>query len=104
VTAELESARLEWEEAASRFEQALRDPRRAASLEAELEIVLTELRRRIGATYTLRDLGLAYRDAETWVREALAERAPGREWLRRLSLVEGAAFHAYARGALDYGT
>ncbi|MCS7007643.1 MAG: hypothetical protein RMM28_09635, partial [Thermoleophilia bacterium] len=62
MTAELESARLEWEEAAGRFEQALRSSGQAASLEAELEIVLSELRRRVGATYTLRDLEAAYRE------------------------------------------
>lgn len=103
VAADVESARLEWEEANARFEHGLRDPRRAEALEEELEIVLRELRRRVGATYTLRELGLVYRDAEAWVRAALAEHAPTTGWPLSLSIVEGAAFHAYARGAVDYG-
>lgn len=103
MAADVESARLEWEEANVRFERALRDPRRAEALQAELEIVLRELRRRVGATYTLRELGLVYRDAETWVRAALAEHAPASSWPLSLAIVEGAAFHAYARGAVDYG-
>jgi alcohol dehydrogenase class IV len=102
VAADVESARLEWEDASARFDRALRDPGRAEALEAELEIVLRELRRRVGATFTLRELGLAYRDAEAWVREALAEHAPTAGWPLSLSIVEGAAFHVYSRGAVDY--
>lgn len=102
MAVDVESARLEWEDAGARFERALRDPARSDALEAELEIVLRELRRRIGATYTMRELGLAYREAEAWVRAALAEHAPESGWPSRLAIVEGAAFHSYARGAVDY--
>jgi hypothetical protein len=35
------------------------------------------------------------------VRDALSEQAaPG--WIRTLAVVEGAAFHIYSRGAVDY--
>jgi len=36
------------------------------------------------------------------VRHVVAERAATPGWLGSLSLVEGAAFHLYARGAMDY--
>jgi hypothetical protein len=36
-----------------------------------------------------------------WVRDALAELGLA-GWARTLSLVEGAAFHLYSRGAVDY--
>jgi hypothetical protein len=103
VAVDVESARLEWEDAHGRFERAIRDPQQAESLELELEIVLRELRRRVGATYTLAELDRAYREADAWVREALAEHAGRRDWPATQSMVEGAAFHAYSRGAVDYG-
>jgi hypothetical protein len=39
--------------------------------------------------------------ADSWARDVLSEQGtPG--WPRTLALVEGAAFHLYARGAVDY--
>jgi hypothetical protein len=102
VVADVQSARLEWEDANSRLEKAIRDPSRAEALEVQLELVLRELRKRVGAIYTLRELGVAYRTAEPWVQDVLAEHSPVRDWPVTLSMVEGAAFHAYSRGAVDY--
>ena len=102
MSADVESARLEWADAHQTLTAALRDPRRADQLAAQLEEVLNELRKRVGPAYTLAELGAEYRSAESWVREVLAERAPHPEWPRTLALVEGAAFHVYARGAVDY--
>ena len=98
--AAVELVRQEWEEAHRRLEQEARsgtDP-----LHAQVEAVTEELRKRIGQTFTLAELARAYDDADRWVREAVAERAPSRNWPRNLALVEGAAFHRYARGAVDY--
>ena len=70
-------------------------------LNLQLDAVTMELRRRVGGTFTLRELAAEYARADAWTRSALAERAaPG--WPRTLSLVEGAAFHLYSRGAADY--
>ncbi len=61
----------------------------------------TELRRRVGGSFTLRELADAYSTADAWARHVLAEQgAP--DWPRTLTLVEGAAFHLYSRGAADY--
>jgi len=101
VTADVESARLEWEGAHRALAEATHDAPRSEHLRLQLEAVSNELRRRVGGTYTLRELVDEYARADVWVREALSEDAtPG--WPRTLSLVEGAAFHLYSRGAVDY--
>jgi hypothetical protein len=101
VPAYVESARLEWEEAYRDFAEAARDPTLAERVHDQLDVVTTELRRRVGGTYTLRELAAEYAVADRWARDVLSEHAaPG--WIRTLALVEGAAFHLYARGALDY--
>jgi hypothetical protein len=103
VTAEVEIARAEWEEAYRRLLQDASDPVRAEGLRLQLGVLTDELRKRVGGTYTLQELAAAYRDAEGWSREAIAERAAAPGWPRTLTVVAGAAFHLYARGALDYG-
>ena len=101
VTADVESARLEWEDAYRDLGEAARDPASEEVLRAQLEAVTNELRRRVGGTFTLRELADEYVHADAWARQALAEGAtPG--WPRTQSLVEGAAFHLYSRGAVDY--
>ena len=76
--------------------------RRYQQLVEQVELVGDELRRRVGQTFTLRELAAAYRDGESWARAALEARAPGPGWPRDLALVLAAAFHAYQRGAVDY--
>jgi hypothetical protein len=61
-----------------------------------------ELRKRVGATFTLAELAEAYRTSEAWARHVVSERAPAPGWPRTLAMVEGAAFHLYSRGAVDY--
>jgi hypothetical protein len=101
VPAELESARLEWEHAYRDFAAVARDPVLEQRVHDQVNAVTTELRRRVGGTYTLRELADEYAIADRWARDVLAEHgAPG--WPRTLALVEGAAFHLYARGAVDY--
>jgi hypothetical protein len=101
VSADLASARLEWEHAYRDLVEAERDPAHDERVRRQLEAVSAELRRRIGGTFTLRELAEEYVRADRWARDVLAEQAvPG--WTRTLALVEGAAFHLYARGAADY--
>jgi hypothetical protein len=101
MTADIASTRLEWEDAHRRLAEAARDSARSEGLRLELEAVTTELRRRVGGTFTLRELAAEYVRADAWAREAVAlNGGPG--WPRTLSIVEGAAFHLYSRGAMDY--
>ena len=102
MTADLESARRDWEDAYRRLEEAARDPARAEQLRLQLGVVTDELRKRVGSSFTLRDLVTEYRDADSWAWDTVSERAAAPGWPRTLSVVEGAAFHLYARGAVDY--
>ena len=99
---QIEVARQEWEEGARRLEAAREDRHRYRQLLELLELILDELRKRIGQTYTLAELVAAYAESERWGREVLEERAAMPGWPRDLSLVLAAAFDAYQRGAIDY--
>lgn len=99
---QVEVARQEWEEGARRLEAAREDRRRYRQLVELLELVLDELRKRIGQTYTLAELVAAYGESDRWAREVLEERAETPAWPRDLSVVLAAAFGAYQRGAIDY--
>ena len=95
-------ARQEWEEGSRRLEAAREDRRRYRQLLELLELVLDELRKRVGQTYTLGELVRAYGESERWGREVLENRAAVPGWPRDLTLVLVAAFDAYQRGAIDY--
>jgi hypothetical protein len=99
---QVEVARQEWEDGTRRLEAARGEGRRYRQLLAHLELVLDELRKRIGQTYTLRELVAAYGESERWAREVLEERAQEPGWPRDLTVVVAAAFDAYQRGASDY--
>jgi len=96
------SSRRDWDEAFRRYEAEVRDPVQAKRLRPQLTLLRDELRKRIGSTFTLAELADAYGASEAWARDAISERAPAPGWPRTLSVVEGAAFHLYARGAVDY--
>jgi hypothetical protein len=98
----VEVARQEWEEGSRRLEAAREKGRRYRQLLELLELVLDELRKRIGQTYTMQELVAAYGESEHWAREVLEERAPAPGWPRDLTIVLAAAFDAYQRGAIDY--
>ena len=98
----VEVARQEWEEGSRRLEAANEDARRYGRLLELLELVLDELRKRVGQRYTLAELVAAYAESERWAREVLAERAPTPGWTRDFTIVLAAAFDAYQRGAIDY--
>ena len=101
MRANVESARLEWEHAYRDLVGVARDPALEVRVRDQLEALTSELRKRVGGTFTLRELADEYAVADHWARDVLSERdAPG--WPRTLALVEGAAFHLYARGAVDY--
>ena len=94
--------REEWKDGDRRLESERDDRRRYERLLEQVAIIVDELRKRVGQTYTLEELATAYRDAERWAREAVEEQAPSPGWPRDLALVLAAAFYAYQRGAVDY--
>jgi hypothetical protein len=102
VSAAVEVARSEWEESNRLLESEARDRSHYGRLLEQVEAVTVELRKRVGQTFTLAELADEYARAERWSRDAVAATAPPPGWPRTLSVVEGAAFHLYARGAVDY--
>ena len=102
MTADVESARREWQDAYRRLEQEAKDSGRGDPLWVQVEVVSDELRKRVGGRFTLRELAAEYGRSEAWVRDVVSERVAAPGWPRTLSLVEGAAFHVYSRGAEDY--
>jgi len=102
TTASVESARRDWADGWRRFQEESQDPAAADRLGQQLEVVTDELRRRVGGTFTLAELARVYADADRWARAAVADQAAAPGWPRLLSVVQDAAFHVYARGAVDY--
>jgi hypothetical protein len=100
--ADVESARRQWDEGHRRLQGEAHDRLGYERLLEQVEAVTVELRKRIGRNFTLDELAAVYERAESWTRDAIAEAAPYPGWPRTVALVEDAAFHLYARGALDY--
>ena len=99
---DVELARQQWQEGSRRLERARGEPARYARLHREVELVVGELRRRVGQTFTLDELAAAYDGADDWVLELLDEADPEGPVPSEPGTVADAAFHAYARGAVDY--
>jgi hypothetical protein len=96
------SARLEWEQGNRRFEDEVGADVGAEVLHSQRDVVLEELRRRVGSTFTLAELAAVYAESDRWLSEVIEERVPTRGWSRTVSLAGDAAFHVYSRQALDY--
>jgi hypothetical protein len=101
-SAELEIARGQWADAYRRLEDSRRDRAAYDRLLRQVEAVTRELRRRIGEHFTIAELVSEYRRAEQWSRDAASQVVEKTSELEHLALVEDAAFHLYARGAVDY--
>ncbi|HEX5449731.1 MAG TPA: hypothetical protein VFW85_06705 [Gaiellaceae bacterium] len=71
-------------------------------LGAQVDLVVAELRKRVGQTFTLSELVDAYERADDWARDAIDLADPGAPPPLEASTVTDAAFHRYARGATDY--
>lgn len=102
MTADVESARSDWEGGYRRLVAATDDPLGGPRLHAQVDAIVSELRKRVGATYTLSQLADAYAGSEAWLHETVDEHAPVPDWPRTLAVAGDAAFHLYARGAIDY--
>lgn len=99
---DLDSARRDWEDGHRRLELAFRNEVQAEPLRLQRDVISAELRRRVGGTFTLAALAEAYAGSDAWARQAVHEHAATPGWARSVATVCDAAFHAYARAALDY--
>jgi hypothetical protein len=102
VAADVESARRDWEEGYRRLREESRDPVASDRLHRQVAVLIDELRKRVGGSFTLAELAQAYADSDRWALEAVAEREPAPGWPATVTVAGDAAFHLYARGAIDY--
>jgi len=98
----VEVARQEWEGGTRQLEAARADAGRYRQLLELQGLLLDELRKQVGQTYTLGELVTVYGDADRWARQVLEERATAPGWQRDLATILAAAFDAYQRGTTDY--
>jgi hypothetical protein len=94
----VEHARQQWEEGRRRLQSYAADSALYARLHAQVDTVTAELNRQLGQTFTLAELAAAYREADHWLPQVLGP-STGAD---HLALVQDAAFHLHARGAVDY--
>ena len=95
----VESARQQWATGHRRLADQAADRNLYLRLLDQVGLVLDELNRRVGQTFTLVELAEAYQGADRWLLDVLGSRSSG---VTDLALVGDAAFYIYARGAVDY--
>ncbi len=98
----VEIARQEWADGHRRLEASRGDASCYRVQHLQVDAITEQLRRRLGAVYTLGELAAEYRRAETWAHDAIAELPRSAQWLPGLTTALDAAFYLYARGAQDY--
>jgi hypothetical protein len=99
---DVELARQQWEDGNRRLEETRGARTLHRAVLAQVELVTGELRQRIGQTFTLQELADAYAGADRWARDALEDARPEDAPPPDVALATDAAFHVYARGAVDY--
>ena len=98
----VELARQQWEDGRRRLERAPAGSAASQRLSSEVALILAELRRRVGQTYSLDELAEAYDGAVEWARHVLHDERPDDAPPPDTATVVDAAFQVYARGASDY--
>jgi hypothetical protein len=99
---DLDLARQHWQDGNRRIEATRPDRRRYVELIGGIELVLAQLRKRVGQHFVLTELAAAYDGADEWVRDLLDDADPEGSGPTEPGTIADAAFHAYARGAADY--
>jgi hypothetical protein len=99
---DVDLARQQWQDGNRRVEET-RDRERYVDLGRQVDVVVAGLRKRVGQVFTLGELADAYEGADEWARELLESASePDAPPVAEAGTVADAAFHAYARGAVDY--
>jgi hypothetical protein len=99
---DVELARQNWEDGRRRIERTPAGSPEARRLAAEVELIVAQLQRRLGQTFTLGELAVAYDDSAEWARDVLYDVRPDDASPPDTATVTDAAFQRFARGALDY--
>src|SRR3954452_18841684 len=93
----LENALFQWREGEQRVDEAA-DPERRR-LEHGVDVVVNELRRRLGSSFQVGELAAFYAEGTDWGAQLAQQYAPSTE----AAYVVDAAFARYAREASDFG-
>jgi hypothetical protein len=99
---DVQLARQQWEDGRRRIERARSNASAYARLNAQVELVASELRKRVGQTFTLEELAAAYDRAEDWARDLLHEARDEDAPPPETPTITDAAIDRYARCARDY--
>ena len=91
----IENALFEWEEGED-------NARRSGELDRAARIVVTELRRRLGGSFTLDELADLYDEGTGWCTDLAVEEAPDEPFAWDARVVADAAFGRYSRSARDF--
>ncbi|HEX4677920.1 MAG TPA: hypothetical protein VH210_01770 [Gaiellaceae bacterium] len=99
----VELARLQWQDGNRRVEATRPNRDHYLDLSQQVDVVVAGLRKRVGQVFTLDELAAAYDGADEWARELIEDASdPDAPPAAEAGTVADAAFHVYARGAVDY--
>jgi hypothetical protein len=100
---EVDSARMEWASGPERLRRVRRglDERRLAALDRASRAVLSELQRRTGPDFRLRDLAEVYADVERWAPNVVDTALQGLVLPEAEAPIVDNAFERHARHARD---
>lgn len=98
----VEIVRQEWEGSYRELERSAGDRRRYLRLLEQVDALTNELRRRVGQNFSLDELADEYARADEWAPAVLLDEDTPAGAASTVALAQGAAFHLYARGAVDY--
>ena len=102
LTVDVELARQHWLDGTRRVERAREDQPRYRTLVGSVDLVVAQLRKRVGQNFTLSELAAAYEGADDWARTILDDADPEGPGPSEPGTVADAAFHVYSHGAADY--
>jgi hypothetical protein len=95
--------RRDWFEGERRLAAARRrDPARAAVYDRVIAALRRDLRRRMGQTFSLRDLATVYASSARWARDIAQLTAPDAAYAHDLAVTADAVFAEAARAASDW--
>lgn len=90
----------QWQ-SADRRRHAIQGPESIA-VERVCEVLLAELRRRLGSTFTTVELVTLYDAGTSWCLDVAVATAPGAPWAWDERLIADATFYRYVREAQDF--
>ncbi len=78
------------------------DAAKSIAVERACEVVLAELRRRLGSTFTTEELVELYDRGTSWCQDLAVSTAPGAPWAWDERIVADGTFFRYVREARDF--